>query len=110
LRALLTRCLSRITLLVVMGLLIAQLGAVSHAYAHDAEAAPRTTHPAGAAGHDLCGDCLAFAVLLSLGAAPAPLPVALARGPVAAVRGLPGSHVGGSLILAFRSRAPPNPV
>jgi hypothetical protein len=93
-----------------MGLLIAQLGAVSHAYAHDAEAAPRTTHPAGTANHDLCGDCLAFAVLLSVGGAPAPPPVSLARSRGAAVRGVPGSLIGGTLTLAFRSRAPPDSV
>jgi hypothetical protein len=93
-----------------MGLLIAQLGAVSHAYAHDAEAAPRTTHPAGAASHDLCGDCLVFAALLSIGGAPAPPPVTLARGRSAAVRGLSGSLIGDSRTLAFRSRAPPGPV
>jgi hypothetical protein len=97
----------RVVFLALAMLLIAQLGAQLHTYAHrDASAldAPRQTL---LASHGSCGDCLAFAPLLSAAGTPAWLPrlAGQARTPPPPLRAqsLPDS----ALTLAFRSRAPP---
>jgi hypothetical protein len=97
----------RIALIAAIALLIAQIGAMSHAYSHVAASAPTGTHQSGLGNHEFCNDCLGFAPLLSAGAAPAALPYITPQGPVAAapVGGI--SFVDRFLVLAFRSRAPP---
>jgi hypothetical protein len=97
----------RVALLAVMGLLIAQFGAMSHAYSHDAGAAAAASHRSGSPSHDPCGDCLGFAALLSPGAAPCALPFTLPQGRSATACVLPGSLVERFRTVAFRSRAPP---
>lgn len=91
-----------------VALLIAQLGALSHAYSHDAAAGAPSTHQTGATSHDLCNDCLAYAPLLAGAAAPGALPSVLPQGRGLATRVTAHSLVDLSLTLAFRSRAPPN--
>jgi hypothetical protein len=116
----------------VMALLIAQLGALSHAYSHDAYgrgahshgahaydgyghnafafddfAGAASVHACGAGSHDPCGDCLAFAPLLSAAGATSALPFTLPQGQNSAGRSAGGSLVDLPPLLAFRSRAPP---
>ena len=90
-----------------MMLQIAQLGAQLHTYAHgDATAldAPRQTL---LASHGACGECLAFAPLLSAAGTLARLPclASQSRTPPPPLRA--DSLPDFTLILAFRSRAPP---
>jgi len=89
----------RIALITVVALLIAQMGAMSHAYSH--------AHQSGLGNHESCNDCLGFAPLLSAGAAPAALPQVEPQGRVVAVPVAGTSLVDRCVILAFRSRAPP---
>ena len=97
----------RVVFLALTMLLIAQLGAQLHTYAHgDATAldAPRQTL---LASHSACGDCLAFAPLLAAAGTSARLPRLASQAhtppPPLRAESLPDS----ALILAFRSRAPP---
>jgi hypothetical protein len=111
----------------VMALLIAQIGALSHAYSHDGYAhetrsqgfghnafaqdpfaGAASIHSNGAGSHDPCGDCLAYAPLLSAAGATPPLPFALPQVRGAAVRAPARSLNDRSPLLAFRSRAPPS--
>lgn len=97
----------RIALIAAIALLIAQVGAVSHAYSHVAALGAAGTHQSALGSHEFCNDCLGFAPLLSAGAAPAGLPQIAPQGPVVAALVGGTSFVDRSLILAFRSRAPP---
>jgi len=99
----------RMTLITAVALLIAQIGAMAHAYSHVPALHPTTAHQSGQDGHDLCSDCLAFAPLLSAAGAPTALPVIEPQGPSPAVQATVDSLVDRSLNLAFRSRAPPAP-
>jgi methyl coenzyme M reductase alpha subunit len=111
----------------VMALLIAQIGALSHAYSHDgyahaaraqglghnaftqdAFAGAASIHSISAGSHDPCGDCLAYAPLLSAAGATTSLPFALPQVRGAAARGTARSLNDRSPLLAFRSRAPPS--
>ncbi len=88
-------------------LLIAQLGAQLHTYAHGEGTlldAPRQTL---LASHGACLDCLAFAPLLSAAGTPARLPrlASPSRTPPPPLRA--ESFSDSAQILAFRSRAPP---
>ena len=99
---------SRIAVLAALALLFAQLGALSHAYSHDAAvASTASTHRTGAAGHDPCNECLAYAPLLCAAGAPAALPVPLPQSRGLATRTTAASLLNLDLTLAFRSRAPP---
>jgi hypothetical protein len=91
---------SRIALIAAFALLLAQIGAMSHAYSHVVDLR--------AGSHESCNDCLGFAPLLSAAAAPAALPHIRAQGRAvdAPVSGI--SFVDRFLTLAFRSRAPPS--
>jgi hypothetical protein len=108
----------RIAVLAVLALLLAQLGALSHAYAHDAATgssragahgagSPATSHPLGPAGHDACNQCLAYAPLLCATGAPAALPGVDLEGRTLATRPTADSLVDLRATLAFRARAPP---
>ena len=106
-RLLLHRSELRLALVAVAALLVAQLGAMSHAYSHDSAFASAGSQLRGLGTHDACGDCLAYAPLLSAMGAPGELPFVEPAG-----RGTTAIAVAGSLIellptLAFRSRAPP---
>jgi hypothetical protein len=92
----------------VVALLIAQLGAMSHAYSHDAAVGSLPTHQSGASSHDPCNDCLAFAPLLSAAGAPSALPFIEPQGRGLTACATPCSLIDLSLTLAFRSRAPPH--
>jgi hypothetical protein len=92
--------------LAALALLIAQLGAMAHAYSH----VPQTRSVSAqqpTPSHDFCGDCLNFAPLLSAAGAPTVLPLDLPRGCHAAPAAPLYSLVDLKLLLAFRSRAPP---
>jgi hypothetical protein len=95
----------RLAVVAMAALLFAQLGAMSHAYSHDA--ARSASHRTAVNSHDLCNDCLAYAPLLSAAGAPGTLPLLQppGRGPVTSTT--LGSQVELSPIPAFRSRAPP---
>jgi hypothetical protein len=97
----------RIALITAIALLIAQIGAMSHAYSHVAASEAAGTHQTGPGSHEFCNDCLSFAPLLSAGAAPAALPQVEPQGRVIAAPISGTSFVDRFLILAFRSRAPP---
>ena len=101
-----------------MALLFAQLGALSHAYAHDAApgspaagssptSAPAASHPTGAAGHDPCNECLAYAPLLCVAGTPTALPVVDPQARAPATGATADSLVDLRAALAFRARAPP---
>ncbi len=98
----------RIAVMAAVALLIAQLGAMSHAYSHDAAVGSPSTHQTGANSHDLCKDCLAYAPLLAGAAAASALPFIPPQGRGLATRATAQSLVDLSLTLAFRSRAPPH--
>ncbi len=88
-------------------LLMAQLGAMSHAYSHDAAVGSPPTHESGASSHNPCKDCLAYAPLLAVAGASGVLPFTLPQGHGTAARHAGDSIADLSLTLAFRSRAPP---
>jgi hypothetical protein len=99
------RVASRIALITVFALLLAQIGAMSHAYSHVADLG--AAHQTGLGSHKTCNDCLGFAPLLSAGAAPAALPHVEPQGRAVAAPVGGTSFVDRFLTLAFRSRAPP---
>jgi hypothetical protein len=87
-------------------LLIAQWGAMAHAYSH----VPQTRSVSAQQqipAHDYCADCLNFAPLLSAAGAPAVLPVVLPQACSAAPPAPLASLIDLKFLLAFRSRAPP---
>lgn len=97
----------RIAVITAAALLIAQFGAMAHAYSHISGFDRSATHQSNPGNHDFCGDCLNFAPLLAAAGAPAPLPFVLPQ-----ACGSGGSAPCSSLVdhrphLAFRSRAPP---
>jgi hypothetical protein len=98
----------RVAVMAAVALLIAQLGAMSHAYSHDAAVGSPSTHQTGASNHAPCDDCLAYAPLLAVAGAPAALPFVEPQGRGLATSATAQSLVDLSLTVAFRSRAPPN--
>jgi hypothetical protein len=107
LRKFLLRSEFRLAVIAAAALLIAQLGAMSHAYSHDAAIGSPTTHPTGASSHDPCDECLAYSPLLASAGTPGALPPIEPQGRGLATRATANSLVDLSLTLAFRSRAPP---
>jgi len=93
----------RITALAVLAFFIAQMGAIAHAYTHTPSTQTSTTQQS----HELCGECLNFAPLLSAAATPGTLPLSLQRGRSAQPATTPDSFLEHRTHLAFRSRAPP---
>ncbi|MDB6082566.1 MAG: hypothetical protein JWN43_447 [Gammaproteobacteria bacterium] len=106
-KGLLHRFGQRITAMAVLALLLAQMGAMSHAYSHDATVGSSASHRTGASTHDPCGDCLAFASVLSAAGGPGAVPFIAPHGRSPATSAPARSLVDLSLTLAFRSRAPP---
>jgi hypothetical protein len=97
----------RFAAIIAIAVLIAQLGAVAHAYAHVTDVQPTSTYQANTGSHDFCSDCLNFAPLLSAAGAPAVLPSIEPPGRSGGVHAECRSLVDRHLHLAFRSRAPP---
>jgi hypothetical protein len=86
-------------------LVLAQLGAMNHAYSHVPQAAA-TVQDFNPAAHTICDDCLSFAPVLSSAASPTVVTfVPPAR--AIALRAVAASLLNNRLDLAFRSRAPP---
>ena len=84
-------------------LLFAQLGALAHAYSHDRAAGFAAIHDA----ETPCAECPSFAPLLG-GALPSPALLHIASpAPVLVREEITSNFRDSSLILAFRSRAPP---
>jgi hypothetical protein len=95
----------RLAILAMAALLFAQLGAMSHAYSHDA--ARTAAHSTAANSHELCNDCLAYAPLLSAAGTSTALPLVEPQGRGPATSATVRSLVELGPIPAFRSRAPP---
>jgi hypothetical protein len=96
----------RATLMVVMALLIAQVGAQSHVYSH-LHVGSDTTEQLDSHGR-LCSECLSFAPLLSAAGTPSHLFAIAPQGVVAAPSDAVASLTARSPTPAFRSRAPPS--
>ncbi len=90
-----------------LALLIAQIGATSHAYAHDIVAGVSASLHDGAATHNPCSDCLAYAPLLSAAGTPTALPLMGHQAPGTGESAAADSLVERTPTHAFRSRAPP---
>jgi hypothetical protein len=96
----------RFAVIAAIALLIAQFGAMAHAYSHVSDLSPASTLQSS--GHDFCSDCLSFAPLLSAAGTPAALPRIEPQGPSPRVQAESSSLVDCHPHLAFRSRAPPS--
>jgi len=96
----------RITALAVLAFFIAQMGAIAHVYSHrpseQGSAFQQTQN-----SHEVCGDCLNFAPLLSAAGTPALLAISLQHIQSAPPSAAPSSSTSHRTYLAFRSRAPP---
>ncbi len=99
----------RLAVFAMAVLLLAQAGALSHAYSHDVAFGAASSQPAVPGEHDACRDCLGFAPLLNAAATPVSLPAIESPGHEVATRSPIASFAGGSAVYAFRSRAPPGP-
>jgi hypothetical protein len=103
----------RTAVITAVALLIAQFGAIAHAYSHDSGVGPGIAHQSGPAhgsrpvSHEACLDCLNFAPLLSAAGAQAALPLDLPQCRGGGVQAEHPSLIGLAAHLAFRSRAPP---
>jgi hypothetical protein len=97
----------RFALIAALALVIAQLGAMAHAYTHVPETRAVSAQQTSPGVHDFCSDCLNFAPLLAAAGAPAALPFALPQGCCVAPQAQCGSPPDRKPLLAFRSRAPP---
>jgi hypothetical protein len=97
----------RFAAITAIALLIAQLGAMAHAYSHVPDIRPAAALQSGGA-HDFCSDCLSFAPLLSAAGTPAALPRIAPQALSPRLHAEPRSLVDSRPRLAFRSRAPPS--
>ncbi len=97
----------RVALIAALALIFAQLGAMAHAYSHEPDRPPISSHQGNQGIHDVCKDCLNFAPLLSAAGAPTALPFALPHVCRAAPQAQIFRLVDLEFLLAFRSRAPP---
>jgi hypothetical protein len=97
----------RFAVIAAIALVIAQLGAMAHAYTHVPEARAVSAQQTSTNVHDFCSDCLNFAPLLAAAGAPDALPFALPQGCRVAPQSQCDSLLDLKPLLAFRSRAPP---
>jgi hypothetical protein len=97
----------RFVAITAIALLIAQLGAMAHAYSHVPDIRPAAALQSSGA-YDFCSDCLSFAPLLSAAGAPAALPRIAPPALSPRLQAEPRSLVDSRPRLAFRSRAPPS--
>jgi hypothetical protein len=93
----------RITAFAVLAFFVAQMGAIAHAYTHRPATQTSTTQQS----HELCGECLNFAPLLSAAGTPASLAYSLQHNRSATPAVARSSLVDHHTHLVFRSRAPP---
>ncbi len=108
-----TRYELRFAVFAAIALLFAQLGAISHAYTHDAANSVGAHHSGANSshagnGHEFCNDCLAYAPLLVAGGSPVSLPPIEVQRCALSVDHTRSSLVDLTLTLGFRSRAPPD--
>jgi len=96
----------RVALIAALALVIAQMGAMAHAYTHVPGSAV-SSQQSTLGIHDVCKDCLNFAPLLSAADAPAAPPFALPQACSTAPQAQIACLVELKFRLAFRSRAPP---
>ena len=87
-------------------LVLAQLGAMHHAYSHVPLAAA-TAQDSNPAIHTICDDCLSFAPVLSAAGSHTVLAFVAPPARAIALRAVVASLISHRLDLAFRSRAPP---
>jgi hypothetical protein len=97
----------RFAVIAAIALVIAQLGAMAHAYTHVPETRAVSAQQTTPGVHDYCNDCLNFAPLLAGAGALAVLPFALPQGCSIAPSSPRDSLLDLKFLLAFRSRAPP---
>jgi hypothetical protein len=97
----------RVAAIFAAALLIAQFGAMAHAYSHLRDAAPASSQQSNTLNHDFCSDCLNFAPVLSAAGTPAALPFIEPQGRGAGAHAECRSLIDRTPYLAFRSRAPP---
>jgi hypothetical protein len=97
----------RFAVIAALALVVAQLGAMAHAYTHVPQAHAVSTQQSTPGVHDVCDDCLNFAPLLAGAGTPALLPFALPQGCCIAPPAPRDSLLDLKFLLAFRSRAPP---
>jgi hypothetical protein len=95
-----------LALIAAVVLVLAQLGAMNHAYSHVPQAAA-TVQGVNPAAHSICDDCLSFAPVLSSAGSPAVLSFVAPPARAIALRAVAASLLNNRLCLAFRSRAPP---
>jgi hypothetical protein len=96
----------RLAVIAAIALLLAQLGAMNHAYSHVPQVAATVQSPNPAA-HSICDDCLSFAPVLSAAGSPTLLSFVAPPARAIALRAVAASLLNHRLDLAFRSRAPP---
>jgi hypothetical protein len=96
----------RITALAALAFFIAQMGAIAHVYTHR-PSEQTSTYQQTQNSHEVCGDCLNFAPLLSAAGAPALLAISLQHIQSAPPPASRSSSPESRTYLAFRSRAPP---
>jgi hypothetical protein len=95
-----------LALIAALVLVLAQLGAMNHAYSHVPQASA-TVQDSNPAAHVLCDDCLSFAPVLSSAGSPAVVSFVAPPARAIALRAVAASLLNHRLDLAFRSRAPP---
>lgn len=93
-------------ILAVIVLLLAQMGAMNHAYSHVPQATA-SVHATQPAAHTLCDDCVSFAPVLAVAGTSAMPALVAPPARVIALRAAAVSLLKPRLDLAFRSRAPP---
>jgi hypothetical protein len=96
-----------IAALAVLALIIAQLGAIAHAYTHQPTAAKAATYRQTTNSQEYCGECLDFAPLLAGAGTPATPALSLQVTQSPSPPDPPASFLDHRTYLAFRSRAPP---
>jgi hypothetical protein len=87
-------------------LVLAQLGAMNHAYSHVPQASA-SVQDSSPASHAVCDECLSFAPLLSSAGSPVIAQFVTPPARAIALRAIAASALNDRLDLAFRSRAPP---
>jgi hypothetical protein len=95
-----------LALIAAFVLVVAQLGAMHHAYSHVPLAAA-TVQDSNPGLHTVCDDCLSFAPVLSAAGSPTVTVFIAPPARALALRAVVASLINNRLDLAFRSRAPP---
>jgi len=93
-------------LIAAIVLVLAQLGAMNHAYSHVPQVAA-TVQDANPAAHAICDECLSFAPMLSSAGSPSVSTFVAPPARAIALAAVAAALLNHRLDLAFRSRAPP---